>query len=436
MSISLLTLILFGVLVIIIFTGLPLSFALCGVATVFLLWQLGTPAIFLIPATAISTWSSFVFVAIPLFVLMANFLAKSGVADDLYETMYSWMGGVRGGLAAGTVVICAIFAAMAGISGVATVSMGLIALPSMLKKNYDSRLAVGCIATAGTLGVLIPPSIVMILYGSLTGESIGKLFIGGVVPGIVITVLFSSYILIRCFFQPHLCPALPVEDRASWNKKVRSLKTLLLPLILIVLVLGVIYGGICTPTEASGIGAAGALLVLLVRGRLTWKTLHESAVKTVYLTCMIMWIVLGAKLFSHVYYAIGAPDFVVKLITGFELNRWVVITLIQIIILVLGMFLDPFGIMVITLPVFIPLITSLGFDPLWFGILFTMNMEIGYITPPFGFNLFIMKGVVPEGISMSDILRSVVPFFLLTLLAMALVMIFPEMALWLPGRAG
>jgi tripartite ATP-independent transporter DctM subunit len=436
MTISLLTLILFTALVFTIFTGLPLSFALCGVASLFLLWQLGPQAFFLLPATAISTWTSFVFVAIPLFVLMAHFLASSGVADDLYDTMYKWTGGLRGGLAAGTVIICAIFAAMAGISGVATVSMGLIALPSMLKRNYDTRLAVGCIATGGTLGVLIPPSIVMILYGSLTGESIGKLFIGGVVPGIIVTILFCSYILIRSFFQPYLCPALPKEERASWKEKLRSLNTLLLPLVLIILVLGVIYGGICTPTEASGIGAFGALLVLLIRRRLTWKTLHDSAKKTLYLTCMIMWIVLGAKLFSHVYYAIGAPDFVVRLITGFELNRWIVIILIQLIILVLGMFLDPFGIMVITLPVFIPIIVSLGFDPLWFGILFTMNMEVGYITPPFGFNLFIMKGVVPEWISMADILRSVIPFFFLTLLAMALIMIFPELALWLPGTSG
>lgn len=436
MSISLLTLLLFTVLVFIIFTGLPLSFALCGVATTFLLWQLGPQAFFLLPATAISTWTSFIFVAIPLFVLMAHFLASSGVADDLYDTMYKWMGGLRGGLATGTVIICAIFAAMAGISGVATVSMGLIALPSMLKRNYDTRLAVGCIATGGTLGVLIPPSIIMIMYGSLTGESIGRLFIGGVVPGIVVTFLFCAYILIRSFFQPYLCPALPKEDRASWKEKLRSLSTLLLPLILIISVLGVIYGGICTPTEASGIGAFGALLVLFIRRRFSWKTLHDSAKKTLYLTCMIMWIVLGAKLFSHVYYAIGAPDFVVKLITGFELHRWTVIVFIQIVILVLGMFLDPFGIMVITLPVFIPIIVSLGFDPLWFGILFTMNMEIGYITPPFGFNLFIMKGVVPEWISMGDILRSVIPFFFLALLAMALVMIFPELALWLPGTAG
>lgn len=436
MSISLLTVLLFTALLIIIFTGLPLAFALCGVATIFLLWQLGPVAFFLIPATAISTWTSFVFVAIPLFVLMAEFLAASGVADDLYDTMYKWGGGLRGGLAAGTVVICAIFAAMAGISGVATVSMGLIALPSMLQRNYDTSLAVGCITVGGTLGVLIPPSIIMIMYGSLTGESIGKLFIGGIVPGIVMTILFCAYILIRSFFQPSLCPALPIDERASWKEKLSSLRNLIIPVILIILVLGVIYGGICTPTEASGIGAFGALLILFIRRRFSWKTLNDSAKKTFRLTCMIMWIVLGAKLFSHVYCAIGAPDFILQLITSFELNRWIIVIFMQVILFILGCFLDPFGIMVITLPVFIPIIESLGFDKIWFGILFTMNMEIGYITPPFGFNLFIMKGVVPKWISMADILRSAIPFFLLALLSMILVMIYPELAVWLPGKAG
>lgn len=429
---ALLTFLIFAILCLFLLSGLPLAFSLCADAAIFILWRLGHKTLYIVSATAFSGWPSFLLVAVPMFILMANFLEASGIAEDLYDTMYKWTGGLRGGLAIGTTIICAIFAALTGMSGVATVTMGLIALPSMLSRNYDKYLAVGSIACAGTLAILIPPSIIMILYGSFTGVSVGKLFIGGIIPGILLTILIVSYIAIRSYLNPVLAPAVPIEERASWAQKFKSLKTIWVPLIIIIVVLGVIYTGICTPTEASAIGSFSSFLFLLMRKGFKWKMIIDSMKKTVLITCMVMWIILGAKLFSHVYYAIGAPDVIIALLSGLELNRWGIMIIMQLIMIVLGCFIDPMGILVITTPIFIPIVKDLGFSILWFGILFTINMEIGYITPPFGFNLFYMKAVVPPEITLGDIYRSIVPFVFVDIVALGLVMIFPQLALWLP----
>jgi len=434
MSIGFITIILFASLIILLVLGFPLAFCFGSVAVIFIIWQWGPQALYILATTAFSSWTEFILIAVPLFILMANFLERSGLADDLYDMMHKWAGPLRGGLAMGTVVICAIFAAMAGISGVATVTMGLIALPSMLKRNYDKIIAVGCISAGGTLGILIPPSIIMILYASLTGESVGKLFMGGVFPGIILASIFIAYIGIRSFFQPHLGPPIPEEERATWKEKFRSLKAVILPIVLIFLVLGVIYTGICTPTEASGIGAFGALVVIIAKRRFTWQIFVDALRRTLNLTAMVMWILLGAKCFSHIYIAMGASEFVHELITGFEVNRWIIVIGMQIIFFILGCFIDPAGIIMICTPVFIPLITKLGFDPVWFGILFTINMEIAYITPPFGFNLFYMKSLAgPMGVSMGEIYRSIIPFTLLAFIGIAIIMLFPQLALWLPS---
>jgi tripartite ATP-independent transporter DctM subunit len=434
MSTGIITILLFGSLLLLLTLGFPLAFCFGSVAVIFIIWQWGHHALFILATTAFSSWTSFILIAVPLFILMANLLERSGLADDLYDMMHKWTGPLRGGLAMGTVVICAIFAAMAGISGVATVTMGLIALPSMLRRNYDKIIAVGCIAAGGTLGILIPPSIIMILYASLTGESVGKLFMGGVFPGIILSSIFIAYIGIRSFFQPHLGPAIPREERASWGEKLVSLKAVILPIILIFLVLGVIYTGICTPTEASGIGALGALMVVIIKGRFTWQMFVDALRRTLNLTTMVMWILLGSKCFSHIYIAVGASEFVHELIAGFEVNRWFIVIGMQIVFFILGCFMDPAGIIMICTPVFIPIILELGFDAVWFGVLFTINMEIGYITPPFGFNLFYMKSLAgPMGISMGEIYRSIIPFTLLAFIGIAIIMLFPELALWLPS---
>ncbi|MFH0914718.1 MAG: TRAP transporter large permease subunit, partial [Chloroflexota bacterium] len=425
MNIVTVTIVLFGLLILFIATGLPLAFAFGSLAVVINLWLFGTKHVYLVASYAVSEWTNFIIVAVPLFILMASFLEKSGIADDLYEMMYRWGGGLRGGLAMGTVVICAIFAAMSGVSATATVTMGLIALPSMLKRNYDKFLATGTISAGGTLGILIPPSVPMILYASVTGESVGKLFMGGVLSGVALALIYIAYIGIRSFLQPELAPALPREERADWGSKLASLKAVILPAGLIFLVLGAIYTGAATPTEAAGIGASGALVCSLARRRLTWQGFVHSLRQTFIITAMCLWIILGAKFVVHTYLGLGANDFILRLVSGLNLNRWVIIGIMQLILLVLGCFLDPFGIILICTPIFVPIVKSLGFDTLWFAILFVINLEIGFITPPFGLNLFFMKAVAPPEVSMGNIIKASLPFVFLGILGIIVVMLFP-----------
>jgi tripartite ATP-independent transporter DctM subunit len=435
MSPEILTIVLFGALIITLLCGMPLAFAMGGIGIISGVWLMGTQgASYLLVATAWSEWTSYVLLAVPLFILMGNFLQQSGIAEEMYQALYEWAGPLRGGLAMGTVVICAIFAAMAGISAVGTITMGLIALPSMLKRGYDAQIAVGCISAGGTLGILIPPSIVMIIYGIIAEVSVGKLFMAGLLPGILMTLLFIAYIGIRAFLNPDLAPAIPSSERLSIKNKIIKLKALALPFSLIILVLGVIYKGICTPTEAAAIGAFGAFLCLVLKRRFSWLVFHESIMKTLTLSCMIMWIIMGAKVFAHVYSISGASDLVKDIFLSIEVSPWLIIIMSQVILFVLGMFMDPVGIMVITCPIFVPIVTELGFDPIWYGILLTINMEMGFISPPFGFNLFYMKAIAePQGITITDIYRSILPFVLLEAIGLGLVMLFPQLALWLPS---
>ncbi len=411
---------------------MPLAFGFGSVMVLLTLWQMGPNGLYLIVSTAYSEWSSYILLAIPLFVLMAKFLQHSGMANQMYDVMYKWMGGLHGGLAIGTIFACAIFAAMSGISGAATVAMGLIALPFMLSRGYDKRLAAGTIAAGGSLGILIPPSIMMVVYGSLANVSVGKMFMAGILPGILLTLVFTIQVGILCRWKPHYGPPLPEKERVGYKEKLTSLKGVALPFALIIVVLGVIYLGICTPTEAAGVGAFVAFLIALLRGKLTRKLFRSALLETLTITVMIMWIVLGAKCFVHIYSASGASDFVGELMGSLPVNKWVIVILMQLIILFLGMFIDPIGIMMITVPVFVPLITSYGMDPIWFGILLTINLEMAYITPPFGLNLFYLKSIMPPEVTMKDLYRSVVFFVLGDMVTMALVMLFPQIALWLP----
>ena len=432
MSIELITLLLFGALLLFLALGLPLSFVLGGVGMVgcYFLW--GSKGLFVVTAQAYGAMGKFTLLAIPLFILMAMVLERAGVADDLYTMMHRWMGPLRGGLAIGTVLICAIFAAMSGISATATVSMGLIALPAMLKRGYDKIMAMGVISGGGALGILIPPSVPMILYATLTGESIGGLFAGGVFPGLLLALIFILYIGIRCFFQPRMGPALPREERATWREKFISLKAVALPVVIIVMVLGSIYAGVCTATEAAALGCLGAVISAGVYRKLNWTLLKESCHRTASLTAMIIWILIGAYCFTSVYTGTGAHELMEHLLLSIPGGRYAILITIQMVFFILGCILDPAGIIMICTPVFVPVIKSLGFDPLWFGVLFIMNMEMGYLTPPFGFNLFYMKAIAPPGVTMTDIYRSVVPFVALQGLGLAIVIIFPEIALWFP----
>jgi tripartite ATP-independent transporter DctM subunit len=432
MSIELITILLFGALILFLALGLPLAYVLGGVGVVgcYLLW--GDKGLFLIASQAYAAMGKFTLLAIPLFIFMAMTLERAGVADDLYTLMHRWMGPLAGGLAIGTVIICAIFAAMSGISGAATVSMGIIALPAMLKRGYNKTISLGCVSAGGALGILIPPSVPMILYATLTGVSIGGLFAGGILPGILLAALFILYIGIRCFFQPELGPPLPVKERVSWREKFISLRAVLLPIMIIIMVLGSIYAGVCTATEAAALGCLGAIISAAVYRRLNWTLIKETSFRTAALTAMIIWILIGAYGFTSVYTGTGAHELMQHILMSIPGGKWSILITMQIIFFILGCILDPVGIILICTPVFVPVITSLGFDPLWFGVLFIMNMEMGYLTPPFGFNLFYMKAIAPKGITMSDIYRSIVPFVAIQAIGLIIVIIFPEIALWLP----
>ncbi len=432
MSIEMITLLFFGSLLFFLVLGLPLAFVLGGVSVIFLYFTWGPDAFYMVASQIWSTMGNFTLVAIPLFVFMAMVLERTGVAKDLYRMMYLWWGGLRGGLAIGTLGICAIFAAMCGISGAAVVAMGTIALPSMLERGYDKRMVLGCINTGGGWGILIPPSILMILYSLITGVSVGQMFAAGVLPGILLMVLTCIYIIVRCYFQPHLAPALPKDERASWREKMLALRAVILPIIIVVVTLGSIIAGVTTPTEAAAVGVFGALVSALVYRKFSWELMRDASIRTFKLTGMIMWILFAAHAFSAAYQSMGAQELIEGMITGISGGPWAVIITMMVIVFFLAMVLDPVGIMLITLPVFLPIVQSMGFDPVWFGILFVINMEIGYMTPPFGFNLFYLKGVVPPSITMKDIYVSVIPFVLVEIVGLALIMIFPEIATYLP----
>jgi len=434
MSIELITVLLFGSFLLLMAAGLPLVFSLGSAAIIgtYFLW--GPEALYALGIKTFSTATSFVLLAIPMFIFMGSMLERSGLAGDLYDMMKKWFGGINGGLAVGTILVCTIFAALVGVSGAATVTMGLVALPSMLAAKYSKGLSIGSIAGGGALGVLIPPSVLMIVLGLYANVSVGMLFMGGITAGLVIVVLFILYILISCAIWPEMGPALPVAERATWPEKISALKAVILPIMLVMLVLGTIVGGVATPSEAAGIGAAGSILCALAYGKLSWTALKESSLITLRLTCMVMWIVFAASMFTALYAAVGADQLVRDALSYIPGGKWGTILGMQLIWIIMGCFLDPIGIMLLTVPLFFPIIVKLGFDPVWFGVLFVVNMEMAFLTPPFGFNLFYMRSVAPKGITMLDIYKAVLPFIFLQFLALLLMIVFPELITWLPYK--
>ncbi|MEL7801077.1 TRAP transporter large permease subunit [Sulfitobacter pontiacus] len=432
MSVEILTMLFFGALLLFVMLGTPLAFALGGISVIFLYAEMGDLGFYLLASKMWETMQSPTLMAIPLFVFMAILLEKSGVANDLYDMMHEWWGGLRGGLAIGTVLICVIFAAMSGISGAAVVTMGTIALPKMLERGYDKKLALGAINAGGGWGILIPPSILMVLYSLLTEVSVGRLFAAGIGPGLLLFFLVSVYIGGRCWMQPELGPALPKEERANWGQKLRSLKAVILPILIVVIVLGAIFGGYATPTEAAAIGVFGAMVATGVNRQLSWDVIRDASVATLKLTALIMWILFAAHAFSTAYTALGAQSLIQDMMNLVPGGRWGSLVFMLAVLFILGMVLDPVGIMLITLPVFLPVVQNYGFDPIWFGILFIIMMEVGYMTPPFGFNLFYLKGVAPPDVTMGDIYASVTPYVIVTLIGVLLIILIPEIATYLP----
>nr|WP_281381683.1 TRAP transporter large permease subunit [Quisquiliibacterium transsilvanicum] len=413
--------------------GVPLAFVLGGISIIFLFFSMGPVSFYIVASKFWESMTSFTLIAIPLYVFMAMLLERSGVAHALYRMMHLWFGGMRGGLAIGTVAICAIFAAMSGISGAAVVTMGTIALPRMLERGYDTKLSLGAINAGGGWGILIPPSIPMVLYAMISEVSVGRLFASGIGPGILLFVLVTIYIAVRAWLQPSIAPALPPEERGDWKEKLDSLKAVLLPIMIVVMVLGAIFGGLATPTEAAAIGVFGAMIAAAMNKQLSVEVMRVSAMATLRLTALIMWILFAAHAFSTAYSTLGAHEFIQDLMALIPGGKWGALAFMIFVLFLLGMVLDPVGIMLITLPVFLPVIDAHGFDPIWFGVIFIIMMEIGYMTPPFGFNLFYIKGVAPPHVGMGEIYRSVIPYVIVTLIGVLLIIMFPDIALYFPN---
>jgi tripartite ATP-independent transporter DctM subunit len=413
-------------------TGFPVAFSMIGVAVVGFLVFVGPHALFTIYPTIFGTLTKDVFVAIPLFVFMAAVLEVSGIGSRMYDMMYKWMSGLKGGLAIGTVLICAVIAAMTGLSGTGTIIMGILAYPEMKKRGYDKSLAAGSIMAGGCLGPLIPPSLPMIIVGALAGISVGKLFMAGVLPGLICTLIFVVYIAIRCLLNPSLGPPIPLVERANWREKFASLAGVIGPVFLIFLVLGGIYTGVCTPTEAGGVGAVGALICSAIYRNLTWKNLYSALITSLRITSMNLWIVLAGAAFTSVCGITGVNRFVGVNLTGLELSPIGILCLMLFIIFILGMFMDSAAIMMITVPVFSPIAVAMGIDLLWFGFLLSLDVIIGMLTPPFGYSLFYFKGIGHKGVSMADIYQAAFPFVPLMVIVLALCILFPEIPLWLP----
>lgn len=433
MSVELIALGMFGLLIVLLLAGVPLAFVGGGVAALFIVYLWGVDGFYLIVSHVFDTMDNYALVAVPMFIFMAMMLERSGVGDALFKAIHVWTGPLRGSLAVATVIACMIIAAMVGIVGAGVVMMGLIALPAMLKRKYSKSMALGPILAGGTLGQLIPPSVIFIIYALVAGVSIGKLFMGGLVAGVLLGGLYITYILIRCYFQPHLGPPMPKEERMMpLAQKVAYLRGLILPGLLMTAVLGSIFLGMATPTEAAGVGALGALISAAVHRQLSWANVKYALFVTTRTTCMIAWIFFGVKAFSAVFILAGAGKMVENMIIGLPLGPWGILISMQVFYLIMGVPMDWLGCLMITGPIFIPIIRELGFDAVWFGILFNVNMQIAYLSPPVGSSMYYLKGVAPPGITMGDIFRSVLPFVGLQLIGLILIMAFPRIVMWLP----
>jgi len=419
---------------VLVFSGAGIGFALglSGVIVGFFLW--GQHSWDLVITSTLSQMQSFALVAALCFIFMAMVLEKAGIAESLFAAMHAWFGPVNGGLAIGTIIICTLFAAMSGVSATGTMTMGIIALPVMRKFGYSKEIALGPIAAGGALGVLIPPSVMMIVYGLISAQSIARIFMGGMGAGLVLSALFIIYIFIRCKLNPSLAPALPAEERPSFSRKLKMTSGLVLPLLLIIAVLGSIFAGIATPTEAAGIGAIGAVICTVVNRRFTWQGLWQSGLASMRLMAAVFWILLGANIFACVYNALGGKEVMIETLGGFISQPTLLLILFMVFFFIMGCLMESIAIIVIFTPVILPIIEILGWDPIWFCIIFMVNLQMGFLTPPFGFNLFYLRAVAPPDINTMDIYRSIIPFVMLQAIGLVLVIFIPEIATWLPNR--
>ena len=401
-------------------------------AAALLLW--GDGAIEMPYTAAWKLFKWYPMLTLPLFIYMGFMISESGIANDLYKMFHVWFGGLKGGLAIGTMGMMVAISAMNGLS-VAGMAIGAtIALPEMLRRGYDKRMITGVVQAGSSLGTLVPPSVVMVLYGMIARQPVSKLWLAGIFPGLMMATLFILYIAIRCHFQPELGPVLPKEDRQiPMKEKIGLLKAGLIPFAIFFTMTGLFLMGIASLVECSAVGALGATLAALYKKNLNRKVIEVTLRKTLGVSCMFMWIILAALCFGAVFDGIGAVKAIESLfIERWNLSPWGVLIMMQLSYILMGMFLDDTAMLVIVAPLYVPLIIALGFNPIWYGVLYTITCQIAYMTPPFGYNLFLMRAMAPKEISLYDIYRSIIPFVIVMCFGLAIVMIFPEIATWLP----
>ena len=401
-------------------------------AAALLLWGDGAIEMPYMAAWKLFKW--YPMLTLPLFIYMGFMISESGIANDLYKMFHVYFGGVRGGLAIGTMGMMVAISAMNGLS-VAGMAIGAtIALPEMLRRNYDKRMITGVVQAGSSLGILIPPSVVLVLYGMIARQPVSKLWLAGIFPGLFMATLFILYIYIRCRLQPELGPVLPKEERnIPFKEKIKLLRAGIIPFVIFFCMTGLFLMGIASLVECSAVGALLATLAAIFKKKLNKKVLEATVRKTLGVSCMFMWIILAALCFGAVFDGIGAVKAIEYLfIERWNLTPWGVLIMMQLSYILMGMFLDDTAMLVIVAPLYVPLIISLGFDPIWYGVLYTITCQIAYMTPPFGYNLFLMRAMAPKEISLADIYRSIIPFVLVMCLGLAVVMAFPGMATWLP----
>jgi tripartite ATP-independent transporter DctM subunit len=436
MTPELITLFMFATMMVLLLTGQFVFgvIGFVGAAASLALWGAGSSEMPFNAAIQVMNW--FPLITVPFFVFMGFMFSESGVANNLYRMFHIWFGSVRGGLALGTLGLMVVISCMNGLS-VAGMAIGAtVALPELLRRGYDKTMVTGVIQGGSSLGILIPPSVVLVLYAMIARQPVLQLWLAGIGPGLLMATLFGIYIYVRCRLQPHMGPPMPAEERAAITprEKLVALRAGILPLAVFGIMMGLFLGGYTSLVESSVVGALLATLAAAVSGRLTLKVLADTSRGTLSISCMFLWIILAALCFGAVYDGLGAVKAIESLLLGtWDLDPWTILVLMLVSFIVMGMFLDDTAMLVIVAPLYIPLVLKLGFNPIWFGILYTITCQIAYITPPFGYNLFLMRAMAPPEITLGDIYRSVVPFALMMVLTIIILMVFPQVALWLPN---
>lgn len=436
MSHEMIALLMFSSMMLMLLTGQRVFGAVGFIATLsaMLLWGDGGSEMAFAASIKLLNW--YPLLTLPLFIFMGYMLSESGIASDLYKMFHVWMGPLNGGLAIGTIVLMVAISAMNGLS-VAGMAIGTsIALPEMLKRGYDKRMVTGVIQAGSSLGILVPPSIVLVLYGMIARQPVTQLWLAGVFPGLLLAAMFVAYIAIRCKYQPKLGPPLALEERQqiSWEQKFKLLSAGVLPLVIIFFMIGLFMMGVTSLVESSAVGAVAATIAAIAKRRLNRQVMDDVLHKSLAVSCMFMWIITAALCFGSVFDGLGAVKAIESLfIEKWGLSPWEVLIMMQLSYIIMGMFLDDTAMLVIVAPLYIPLVITLGFDPIWYGILYTITCQIAYMTPPFGYNLFLMKAMAPKEITLIDIYKSIIPFVLIMILGLAIITLFPQIALWLPS---